>query len=112
MNRSPALQQAEIAIAWVLRGGVALAGALIALGLFARLLSGEAPPILSPLSGLHGLGPDSLMTLGLLVLIALPVVRVAMTVILFVVERDYIYLAITGFVLFVLLFGLFFGNAL
>jgi uncharacterized membrane protein len=134
IHRSRSLLQAELAIAWVLRGGVALAGALIAIGLFSRifhlipvharsreligaLLSGQAPESSAVtasalLAGLRSFDPDAVMALGLLFLIALPVVRVAMTVVLFLVERDYVYLVITLFVLLVLLLGLCFGYAL
>ena len=136
IHRSSALLKAELAIAYVLRAGVALSGSLIAAGLFARifhlvsvhgrsseliavLLTGQAPATDSfssttsgVIAGLRAFDPDAVMAIGLLVLIALPVIRVAMTVVLFLVERDYVYLLITLFVLSLLLLGLFFGYAL
>jgi uncharacterized membrane protein len=133
IHRSKALLQTELAIAYVLRGGVALSGALLAFGLFSRifhliavharsreliafLLSGGSREDLSAatasLASIRSLDPDSVMAAGLIVLIALPVIRVAMTVVHFIFERDWVYLAITLFVLGLLLFGLFFGYAL
>jgi uncharacterized membrane protein len=136
VHRSRVMLQTELAIAYVLRGGVALAGALIALGLGLRtfglrpvrvdsreivgaVLSGRAAvagQAVHTLPGfLHGLragDPDVVMALGLVLLVALPVVRVGMTVVLFLVERDWIYLAITVFVLGVLLASPIFGRTL
>lgn len=56
------------------------------------------------------LQPSAVISLGVLLLILLPVLRVALTVILFLRERDWVYVAITSFVLAVLLFGLFTGQ--
>lgn len=136
VHRSKSLLQAELAIAYVLRGGVALSGTLIFIGLLAKfgqgnsdldhthqLLSGlmssgmanELAAVRSVSEFVRSIGhltPESVITLGLVVLVALPVVRVAMTVVLFVIERDYVYLAITVFVLAVLVSGIVFGRAL
>jgi uncharacterized membrane protein len=119
MERSKDLLQMEVAIAYVLRGGVALSGLFIAVGLVLRmfeandsrsmvaeLLSGQP---LSP-TALTAWQPDYIIAIGLILLIALPIVRVAMTVFLFLKEKDYTYLAITLFVLAVLLVGVVFGK--
>ncbi len=112
----------------VLRCGALLSVALIGTGLaLLAALSRLAPERLSALGGvggqrvlhtptelLSGLGaadPTALIGLGLLVLIATPVVRVASTVVYFAWKRDRAYLAITGFVLLVLLAGFFLGGA-
>lgn len=50
-----------------------------------------------------------MIQLGLLLLIATPVARVAFTVFAFLRERDYIFIAVTLFVLAVLLYSLFSG---
>lgn len=50
-----------------------------------------------------------MIQLGLLLLIATPVARVAFTVFAFLRERDYIFVAVTLFVLAVLLYSLFSG---
>jgi len=51
--------------------------------------------------------PSSILQLGLIILLATPVARVAASVILFAAERDRIYVAITLFVLIVLLTSIF-----
>jgi uncharacterized membrane protein len=56
--------------------------------------------------------PTVIVSLGLILLILLPVVRVGITILVFVVERDRVYVAITAIVFAVLLFGLAFGKAL
>jgi uncharacterized membrane protein len=130
-RRSP-----ELLISYVLRYGVALCSAVIALGLVARLahlgpvtrrsrdlialLMNDAllsPPVLphSPAElreGLLHFRPDVIMAAGLLLLIALPILRVALTVVVFLFERDWAFLAITLFVLSVLVFGLLHGSVL
>lgn len=77
------------------------------------MTSAEIPRSASQLgAGIAALQAEAIIALGLLLLIALPIVRVALTVLLFLFERDYVYLAITFFVLTVLLSGVFFGKAL
>jgi uncharacterized membrane protein len=120
MERSKDLQQMEIAIAYVLRGGVALSGFFIALGLALRMFeTSNSQSLVSQLLSGQTLTasqapvawqPDYMITIGLILLIALPIVRVAMTVFLFLKEKDYTYLAITLFVLTVLLIGVVFGK--
>ena len=63
------------------------------------------------LAGVAALDPTALISLGLLVLIATPVVRVGSTVVYFAWRRDRSYLAITSFVLLVLLAGFALGAA-
>jgi len=58
-------------------------------------------------SGLGALRPIAFAQLGLLVLIATPVVRVATSVLAFASERDWLYTAITLLVLGILLVSLF-----
>ncbi|MBI5300910.1 MAG: DUF1634 domain-containing protein [Chloroflexi bacterium] len=55
--------------------------------------------------------PYAIITLGLLVLIAIPVMRVVVSVIAFVTERDWLYVAITAWVLTVLLISFLIGEA-
>ena len=63
-------------------------------------------------SGLLQLKPAAVISLGLFLLIATPVFRVAASVILFLAEKDYLYVGITVFVLAILLCSLIFGKAL
>jgi uncharacterized membrane protein len=128
------MRKSEILIAYVLRFGVIISGIVIAAGMIlswvktdqvreatpmAQLLEGQlTPPLNAPLtfsdfvSKLSAFDPTAVTALGLILLILLPVCRVALTVGFFAVERDYTYLAITLFVLAVLLSGIIFGKAL
>ncbi|HWQ54675.1 MAG TPA: DUF1634 domain-containing protein [Bryobacteraceae bacterium] len=58
------------------------------------------------LRGVAALDELSLIQFGLLLLIATPVARVAFSMIAFALERDRLYVAITGFVFAVLFFSL------
>jgi len=51
----------------------------------------------------------AIVQLGILLLIATPVTRVAITLVAFVYHRDRFYIAVTALVLALLLYGLFFG---
>ena len=107
-------------IGWILQIGVTLSAAIILLGI-ALLptrpggLSPERvlafPQTLSQLaSELLTLRPQAVITLGLLLLIATPVVRVAASIVAFALEGDRRYVVITSVVLLILLFSLFLGG--
>lgn len=114
----------EIWISYVLRVGVLLAAAIIVTGLIWFLAAGApgGPTTLNQLLGggghsivvsprtiISGIGagnPIAVIQLGVLVLILTPTSRVAMTVILFLVQKDRIFVAVTLTVLLVLIFGL------
>jgi uncharacterized membrane protein len=51
----------------------------------------------------------AIIQLGVCVLIATPVIRVAFSAIAFLIEKDYMYVAITLFVLFIILSNMLFG---
>ena len=105
-------------IGWVLQGGVILSAAVITLGLLLlptqpgglsvqRLLN--FPETLAQVGqGLLILHPQAVIALGLLLLIATPVMRVAVSIIAFAFERDRQYVVITIVVLAILLFSMFF----
>ncbi len=121
-------QQIEQIVGNLLRVGVILAGVVVLLGGILFLIqegSGSiedskhhdyrtfrgVPPDLMSLSGivrgaLAGRG-QSLIQLGLLLLIATPVARVVFSVFAFLMQRDYLYVGITLIVLGVLLCSLF-----
>ena len=129
------LTRMELAISYVLRAGVILSAAIILVGilLFAiRQDTGYAkvlPHHLQDLLAFHqesGPGffpttpetvargalagkPYAIICLGMLVLIATPVVRVALSVFFFLAQKDWLYVGITLFVLAVLLLSLFTG---
>jgi uncharacterized membrane protein len=63
------------------------------------------------LRGAVAMQSDAIVQLGLVLLIATPVARVAFTLGAFVVQRDRTYIAITTLVLVLLLYGLLYGSA-
>ena len=100
-------------VSLVLLVGVSVSAVLIGVGFVAGLLlgwTGSGPdPTVDPADfsdlpdRLRSLQPLAITQLGLLVLIATPVVRVAFSVVGFALERDRLYVAITLAVLSVLL---------
>lgn len=73
------------------------------------------PPMLSTLGGIiqgaAALDPRAIIQLGLLLLIVTPVLRVAFTLVAFLLQHDRKYVVITAIVLTLLLYGLLFGRA-
>lgn len=61
--------------------------------------------------GVAGFDSRAIVQLGLVLLIATPVARVALTLVAFFVQRDRLYVAITAIVLALLLYGLIWGRA-
>jgi len=114
-------QRVEAFVANLLRAGVLLAIAVVAVGGIIFLVHhGSEKPHYAPfagepagfrtltgiLKGATGLHGRNIIQLGLLLLIATPVARVAFTVVAFVLERDRMYVIVTLIVLLVLLFSL------
>jgi uncharacterized membrane protein len=118
-----AVQQA---IGGVLRAGVLVAGAVTLMGGVLMLLQhggnlvalgtfrGE-PAVLKSLGGIVGTAltwnGDAVTQLGLVLLIATPVARVALTLVAFALQRDRAYVVITTIVLALLVYGLVFSGA-
>jgi uncharacterized membrane protein len=111
----------EVIIGRLLRAGVVLAAVVsaVAVVLYIARGSGEAPDYRTfhgeptRLRTVHGivrgaaaLRARALMQLGLLILVATPVARVALSVVGFALERDRLYVAVTLGVLALLLLGL------
>ncbi len=114
-------KRVEQTVARLLRTGVIAAALLVCVGGAVRLAShgrtvadyhwfaGEPaalrglPGIVAEASALHGRG---LIQLGLLVLIATPIARVAFSAAAFALRRDWLYVTITLLVLAALLFSL------
>jgi len=120
----------EVVISFVLRWGVVTAAVIIFLGVVLMLIKHNSlstgwnlkdllfydpatPPhrffsldigsILSQAAALH---PFAIIELGLLFLIAIPVLRVGTSIFLFALERDKLYVAITTIVLAIVLVSL------
>jgi uncharacterized membrane protein YfcA/uncharacterized membrane protein len=108
----------NIVIGWILEGGVTVSAAVILFGLFLELLDPNkfAPQKLQSFpqtfgqvwAGLLVLRPQAVIALGLLLLIATPVVRVAASIVAFAIERDRRFVVITLMVLVILLFSIFY----
>jgi uncharacterized membrane protein len=109
----------------LLRTGVLLAAAVVTIGGVVYLRRHATEPaghhtfrgepqdlrtvngIIDDALALRGRG---LIQLGLLLLIATPVARVAFSLLAFAIERDWVYLVVTAVVLTVLIFSLCFAN--
>lgn len=111
----------EVIIGGLLRTGVILAAAVVLFGAVVFLAQhgpevaahgvfrGEPKSLTSVSAIVHGvlhLSGRSIIQLGLLILIATPVARVAFSAVAFAIEHDYLYVWITLFVLAVLLYSL------
>jgi uncharacterized membrane protein YfcA/uncharacterized membrane protein len=104
-------------IGWVLQGGVILSATVILLGLILELLQPNtfAPQKLQLFpqtfeqvwTGLLVVRPQAVIALGLLLLIATPLLRVAVSIIAFAAERDWRFVVITLLVLLILLVSIF-----
>lgn len=119
--RGALIRRAELVISGVLRGGVLLSAGLIALGVlvyYVRAFTGlgVAPAHTIPhsvgaaLTAALGGHPTGIIALGLLVLLATPVVRVAVSIVAFALEHDWTYVAITTVVLLILLLSFLTGR--
>lgn len=106
----------RLVISAVLMLGVTLSAVLIAVGFFASLLVGWHGSLLGdpPTAGssadftdvigdLRSLRPQAIAQLGLITLVATPVVRVLTSLIVFAVDGDRLYVMITAVVLAILL---------
>jgi uncharacterized membrane protein len=111
----------ELLISAVLRGGVLLSAAIIALGtgmyLWQTLTgrggtgAGTFPHTLGDtLAGVAAGNPAAVIVLGLLVLLATPLLRIIVSVAIFARERDWLYVAITLLVLAILLLSFALGK--
>jgi len=129
------LTRMELMNSYALRAGVLLSAAVILVGILSFALTQDTgyakvlPHHLREILTYHqasgpGFFPTSLSTvlagamagkpyavigLGMLLLILTPIVRVALSVFFFLVQRDWLYVGITLFVLAVLAFSLFSG---
>ncbi len=133
--RKEDLLRIELMIAYLLRVGVIVSFVILAIGIGAVAVTGQTgyaqihlddlqsivgysgqhpyfPNSLSDIfSGILALKPYAIIALGLIVLIAIPVIRVAVSVIAFAMERDRLYVFITAFVLAMLLLSFLIGEA-
>lgn len=110
----------NVVIGWILQGGVMLSSAVICVGIVLWLIragqhtNGQVlvfPHTLGEVgSGLLQFRSQAIIALGLLLLLATPVVRVAASIIAFAFEHDRRYVLITTVVLLVLMLSFFLGK--
>jgi uncharacterized membrane protein len=122
-SEEEAITRLELIVSYLLRFGVALSLTITFVGLMLLLFTDPTEAVVrltggfvarSPwtvFAGLRLLRPKAIIEFGLILLIVTPVFRVAVTAIAFILERDWIYTAITLFVLAVLLTSFFLGQA-
>ncbi len=133
-SRNPALEaKVDLVLSWLLRVGVLLCAAVIAAGWAGNLLrppanqaaaipalarggllpeSAVSHSLADVTAGLAGGSPRAVIVVGLMLLIALPIARVALTVVTFGLERDWLYVGLALVVLALLISGLLLGRAL
>lgn len=121
-DRERLIRQVELVISQVLRGGVLLSAAIILIGVvwfywraFVRHSEGFAisafPHSLAAVgTGLGHGDPLAVIALGLLILLATPIVRVAVSIVAFAVERDWTFVAVTALVLVILIVSFLLGR--
>ena len=117
-------RKTELVLSNLLRIGVIAAGGIVLIGaIFFFVRHGYEIPdyhtfkfdslnINDPLTlinGLFALNAEAIMKLGILILIATPVLRVIVSVIAFLHEKDFMYVVFTLIVLIVLLYSIFFS---
>lgn len=113
--------EVEQLVGRLLQAGVLVAAAVTILGAVLLLAREGGAPIdfgtlRPPTAGLHtvrgvlagalALEPHAIVQLGLVLLVATPVARVALTLVAFAMQRDRLYVAITLLVLALLVYGL------
>ncbi len=135
VTKSQDLLRMELLIAQLLRVGVILSFIILAVGIGAVVVTGQTgyeqirledlnsivqyraghaafPSSLGDIViGVLQFKPYAIIALGLIVLIAIPVFRVAVSVIAFAWERDRLYVFVTAFVLAMLLLSFSIGEA-
>jgi uncharacterized membrane protein len=116
----------EQVVGRLLQLGVLLAALVVLIGGVLLLLQRGAEPVsygafngepdrlrsvTGIIRGAAAMQSDAVVQLGLLLLIATPIARVALTLVAFLIQRDRTYVFVTVIVLALLLYGLVFGHA-
>ena len=110
---------AERILAGLLRYGALVASAWMAAGVLLSLFQGGRVVALRPTlhaseigSHLVTLDPVAFIVVGVLLLLLLPVLRVAITVVIFASNKDYRFMVIAGIVLLIIVGGFLAGTTL
>ncbi|GKU24107.1 membrane protein [Clostridium folliculivorans] len=118
MEKNSKIDEMEIIISGFLRFGVSLSAIVIFAGLMMFLITGVSgyvdgyfPTTLSEIfSGLITLKPYAVIMAGMIILILTPVFRVAVSIIVFIKEKDYLYAKITLVVFIILIVSFILGK--
>lgn len=108
----------EQIIGQLLRIGILISVIIMLIGIFLLFVTGKSgypensyPVSLSEIiNGCFNLKPFAFMMLGLFCLILTPVLRVLASIVAFAIEKDYLYVVITIFVLLILIIAIFVGH--
>ncbi|MDR9856771.1 DUF1634 domain-containing protein [Paenibacillus sp. VCA1] len=119
MNENSEIQDVELAVSRWLRVGVIISACVIILGLILLFIRGESgyPGEFYPhnlhdiFGGLIQFKPYAVITVGLMLLILTPVLRVAISIWVFAREGDKLYVIITSIVLVILIVSFAIGKA-
>lgn len=95
--------------------GVALSSAVMLVGLLVAVITGQpvpesVPPFREIIPQVLALQPGGILALGLLILIATPILRVVSSIFTFIYERDWRYALITFIVFLIVLGSIFLGG--
>jgi uncharacterized membrane protein len=111
------IEEMEIVISKFLRIGVILSGLIIFIGFAMFLITGNSGydntfptnPI-TILQGFVEVKSYAIILTGLLILIATPVLRVGVSIIVFIKEKDFLYVKITSLVFVILIISFLLGK--
>ncbi len=116
------LKRSELAISHLLRGGVIFSGSVLVIGWVLELTQGSSQSqtsaeagvrsLNSLVAGLHAMSAQAWISMGLLLLISLPILRVALTFLIFLQNRDRLFSVLTLYVLLLLCASSLLGKAL
>ena len=117
-NPSKKLNEAEVFVSQSLRVGVLISATVIFIGLMLFLSGGDSgypghsyPTTLKDiLLGTWSLKPFAIILTGLVLLIFTPIMRVGVSILVFLKEEDWLYVGISSTVFLILLSSFFFGK--
>ncbi len=112
------IEEIEIIISKFLKAGVLLSAFIIFIGFSMLVITGDSGYMgntyptnpTAILSGVVLFKPYAIILTGLLILIATPVFRVGVSIIVFVKEKDYLYVKITSMVFVILIISFVLGK--
>lgn len=112
------IEEMEIIISNFLRIGVVLSAIIVFIGLLMFLVSGNSgyngdyfPKTPTEIfNGVVLLKPYAIILLGLIILILTPVFRVGVSILVFIKEKDFLYVKITSFVFVILIISFILGK--